>query len=310
LPLAELDAFAAVARLRSFRAAGKQRGVSASSLSEAMRRLEVRLGVRLLNRTTRSVTLTDAGQRLLERLAPTLGEIEAALDGLNSLRDRPAGRLRLNVPGIVARCVLPEIACRFLKLYPEITLEVTANDSLVDVIGEGFDAGVRYEEALHQDMIAIPIGPRRQRYVGAASPAYLAEHGVPHHPRDLLRHKAILHRFANGRVVPWTFVRGEETITINPVPTLIADANDFELHAAIAGLGVIFSFEEFLKPGLDSGALVPILPDWCDEFSGPFLYYPSRRYMPAPLRVFVDFVRAEARAVGRHEESRETAAEK
>lgn len=183
LPLAELDAFATIARLRSFRAAGKLRGVSASSLSEAMRRLEAQLGVRLFNRTTRSVTLTDAGERLLERLTPGLAEIETALDAINSFRDRPAGRLRLNVPGIVARNILPDIASRFLAAYPEIILEVSVNDAFVDVLAEGYDAGVRYEEALHQDMIAIPLGPRRQSYMGAAAPAYIERRGAPSHPR-------------------------------------------------------------------------------------------------------------------------------
>ena len=162
--------------------AGRVRGVSASSLSEAMRRLEARLGLRLLNRTTRSVTLTEAGQRLYDRLEPMLGGIGAAIEDINSLRDRPAGRLRLNVPGIVARLIMPDIACRFSRRsIPDITLEVISDDSFVDVLAEGFDAGVRYEESLHQDMIAIPIGPRRQRFVCAAAPAYLARHGTPAH---------------------------------------------------------------------------------------------------------------------------------
>lgn len=291
LPLADLEAFSAVARLRSFRAAGKLRGVSASSLSEAMRRLEDRLGLRLLNRTTRSVTLTDAGAKLLERLTPALGEIETALSDINSFRDRPAGRLRLNVPGIVARCVLPDIACRFLALYPDISLEVATQDALVDVLGEGFDAGIRYEEMLQPDMIALPIGPRQQTYVGVAAPSYLERYGEPLHPRDLLHHRAILHRFASGRIVSWRFERDGEVFAINPPAVLIADTIDMELAVAKAGHGIIFSFEDFVRDALRSGELVPILPDWTDTFSGPFLYYQSRKYMPAPLRAFVDFVR-------------------
>lgn len=295
LPLGELEAFTDVARLRNFRAAGKLRGVSASSLSEAMRRLEDRLGVRLLNRTTRSVALTDAGRKLLERIAPLLGEIETAVEDINSFRDRPAGRLRLNVPGIVARCVLPDIACRFLALYPEISMEVTTQDALVDVLAEGFDAGIRYEETLHQDMIAIPIGPAQQRYIGVAAPAYLERHGVPLHPRDLLHHRAILHRFASGRVTSWRFEREGEVFAVNPPAALIADTIDLELAAAKAGLGIIVSFEDFLIDDLQSGALVQILPDWIDTFSGPFLYYHGRKYMPGPLRAFVDFIKAERR---------------
>lgn len=291
LPLAELDAFAAVARLRSFRAAGKLRGVSASSLSEAMRRLEARLQVRLLNRTTRSVTVTDAGQRLLERLAPLLGEIETALDDINDFRGRPAGRLRLNVPNIVARCILPDIACRFMALYPDITLEVTAEDTYVDVIGEGYDAGIRYEEELHQDMIALPLGPRRQRYVAVASPDYLARFGTPMHPRDLVEHHGIQHRFASGRLATWSFERDGEVISVNPKARLIAGSLDMEQAAVLAGLGITLTFGELVAEAFACGALVEILPEWSESFSGPFLYYHSRTYMPAALRAFVDFVR-------------------
>ncbi|WP_439616178.1 LysR family transcriptional regulator [Shinella sp.] len=292
IPLADLDAFVAIARVKSFRAAAKLRGVSASALSEAMRRLEGRLDLRLFNRTTRSVTLTDAGERLLERLAPALAEVEAAIDGVNSLRNRPVGRLRLNVPGVVARFVLPPIATPFLQAYPGITLEVASNDALVDVLAEGFDAGIRYEEALHQDMIAVPIGPRRQRFVVAAAPSYIAEHGAPDHPRDLMQHRCILHRFASGRVLPWAFERGEEKMSLMPPACLISGSNEVELHAATAGLGLVCTFEEFLAPALATGALRIVMPDWIQTFSGPFLYYPSRTLMPAPLRAFVDFVKA------------------
>jgi DNA-binding transcriptional LysR family regulator len=295
LPLADLDAFSTVARLKSFRAAGKLRGVSASSLSEAMRRLEARLGLRLLNRTTRTVTLTEAGERLLDRLGPGLAEIEAAVDGINSFRDTPVGRLRLNVPNIVARNILPDIAGRFLKQYPGITLEVASNDAFVDVLAEGYDAGVRYEEALHQDVIAVPIGPRVQRFVGAAAPSYLAEHGAPKHPRDILQHRCILHRFPSGRVVPWTFEEDGREFTINPPAAMIAETTELEISIAIQGLGLIFGFEEFVAPALKSGELVPVLEEWAQSFPGPFLYYHSRRHMPAPLRAFVDFLRAEQR---------------
>ncbi|MFB9948026.1 LysR substrate-binding domain-containing protein [Rhizobium puerariae] len=298
LPLAELDAFATVARLKSFRAAGKLRGVSASSLSEAMRRLEARLGVRLLNRTTRSVTLTEAGERLLERLRPGLAEIAAAVDGINSFRDTPVGRLRLNVPSIVARNILPDIAGRFLRQYPGITLEVATNDAFIDVLAEGYDAGVRYEESLHQDMIAIPIGPRVQRVVGAAAPSYLAEHGAPRHPRDLLRHRCILHRFASGRIVPWVFEEEGREFAIHPPACLVAETTELEVRIAVQGLGIMFSFEEFLAPGFESGELVPVLENWTQSFSGPFLYYHGRSHMPAPLRAFVDFLKADQRRGG------------
>src|SRR5579859_4890740 len=173
IDLSDLDAFAAVARARSFRGAASLRGVAASSLSEAVRRLEARLGMRLLNRTTRSVTPTEAGQRLLERLTPALGEVAAAVDAVNDFRETPSGTLRLNVPTIVAYAILPDIAGRFLAAHPGITLEVTAQDDFIDVLAAGYDAGIRYGERLERDMIAVPIGPRTQRFVVAAAPAYL-----------------------------------------------------------------------------------------------------------------------------------------
>lgn len=290
LPLADLDSFATIARLRNFRAAAKLRGVSASSLSEAMRRLEARVGVRLLNRTTRSVTLTDAGERLLQRLSPTLADIELALDDINQFRERPFGRLRLNVPGIVARSVLPPIATAFLAAYPDIVLEVTVNDAFVDMVAEGYDAGIRYEESLHQDMIAVPIGPRQQRYVCVAAPSYLAAHGTPAHPRDLVAHHSVLHRFASGRVLDWRFERREERVIVTPPARMVAEAVDLELAAVRAGLGIMRTFWDFVEGDVEAGRLVTVLSDWDDVFSGPFLYYPSRRHMPTPLRLFIDFI--------------------
>lgn len=291
--LSDLGAFVAVTRARGFRGAAALRGVSPSSLSEAMRRLEAQLGVRLLNRTTRSVTPTEAGQRLLERISPALDDIAGALDTLNSFRDSPTGTLRLNVPMVVAQRVLPPLACRFLHAHPGITLELTTDDSFIDVLAAGFDAGIRYDESIARDMIAVPLGPRTQRFVAAASPAYLAAHGAPRHPADLLKHACIGHRFPSGVLAPWGFVRKGKAVKITPTGPLIASMPDVEVHAAVSGLGLIYLFEEYLRPALDSGALVPVLEDWWQSFSGPFLYYPSRTHMPAPLRAFVDFLKRE-----------------
>lgn len=291
--LADLDAFVAVARARSFRGAAALRGVSASALSEALRRLEARLGVRLLNRTTRSVTATEAGEALLDRITPVFGEIRAALDGINSFRDSPRGTLRLNVPTMVARRILPPIVNRFLAAHPGIVLEVVAEDTFIDVLAAGFDAGIRYDERLERDMIAVPIGPRRQRFIAAAAPSYLAVHGAPAHPRDVLDHACVRHRFASGVLATWEFERDGELIRVNPSGPLIASAMELEIAAAVAGLGLIYGFGEVIMPEIKSGALVPILEDWWQSFSGPFLYYPSRTLMPAPLRAFVDFVKAE-----------------
>jgi DNA-binding transcriptional LysR family regulator len=289
--LADLQAFAAVARARSFRGAATTRGVSASTLSEAVRRLESELGMRLLNRTTRSVTPTEAGAKLLERLTPALGEVAAAIDAVNSFRDSPTGTLRLNVPTIVARAILPPILSAFLEAHPGITVEVTAEDSFIDVLAAGFDAGVRYDERLEQDMIAVPIGPRIQRFVAAAAPAYLAKRGVPRHPKELLDHACIRHSFASGIALSWEFERNGEVVRISPAGPLVASNLELEVGIAVAGLGIIATFEEVLAPVIESGQLVPILEEWSQPFSGPFLYYASRRHMPVPLRSFVDYLR-------------------
>ncbi|WP_374310836.1 LysR family transcriptional regulator [Dongia sp.] len=290
--LADLDAFRAVAESRSFRRAAALRNVSASSLSAALQRLEAQLGLRLLNRTTRSVTPTEAGQRLLDRLRPALGEIGAALDAINDFRATPTGTLRLDVPHIVARHVLPGIAIPFLKAHPGITLEIRANDTFIDVLAAGFDAGIRYDESLERDMIRLPIGPRRQRFVLAASPGYLARAGTPRHPDDLLRHACIRHRFASGNILQWEFEKGHKTVKLKVAGPLIASTADLAVNVAIGGLGFVYTFEEYLAPALKAGSLTGVLPDWWAEFSGPYLYYPSRNLMPAPLRAFVDFVKA------------------
>ena len=288
--LADLDAFAAVARARSFRGAAALRGVSASGLSEAVRRLEACLGIRLLNRTTRSVTVTEAGARLLARLEPALGEVMAAV-GTAGRSDTPTGTLRLDVPAIVVRLVLPAIIGPFLLAHPGITLELVANDSFIDVLAAGFDAGIRYEERLERDMIAVPIGPATQRFATAASPAYLEAHGCPMHPHDLLGHDCIRHRFASGVPALWEFERDGQVVRVTPSGRLVANLITIEIEAAIAGVGIISTFEEELAPYIASGRLLPVLPDWWQSFSGPFLYYPSRSHMPPPLRAFVDFIR-------------------
>jgi DNA-binding transcriptional LysR family regulator len=295
--LNDLSAFVAVARAGGFRDAGRTSGASASSLSEAVRRLETKLGVRLLNRTTRSIAPTEAGERLLERLTPALGEIEAAMDVVNAFRDRPAGTLRLNVPASAARLVLPPIVAPFLKAYPDIRLEVVVEDGFVDVLTAGCDAGIRYGERLEQDMIATPIGPRVQRFATAASRDYLKARGVPGHPRDLLTHACLRGQFASGAVPIWEFERDGEVVRVDPTGPLIVRlgaAVDLAVSAAIGGLGVIHLFEGWLTPALQEGLLVPVLESWWQSFPGPFLYYPGRRHLPAPLRAFVDFIKSEA----------------
>jgi DNA-binding transcriptional LysR family regulator len=292
--LGDLNAFVSVARAGGFREAARATDASPSGLSEAVRRLETQLGVRLLNRTTRSVAPTEAGQRLLERLMPALTEVESALDVVNRFRDRPAGTLKLNVPVSAARLVLPAIVPRFLAAYPEIRLEVVAEDSFVDVLAGGFDAGIRYDERLEQDMIAVPIGPRTQRFAAAAAPAYLDRHGRPQHPRELLQHACLRGRFSSGATPPWEFERAGEIVQIEsagPLLVSMGTATDLAVDAAIAGAGIICLFEDWLRPHFLSGALEPILEPWWQRFPGPFLYYSGRRLVPTPLRAFIDFVR-------------------
>lgn len=287
--ISDLEALLAVARVRSFRGGARAIGSSASAVSDAVRRLEAELGVRLLHRTTRSVTPTEAGVRLIDRLGPALAEVDAALDVVNSYRDRPAGTLRLNVPISAARLVLPAFVPPFLAAYPDIRLEVIAEDNFVDVLAAGCDAGIRYDDRLENDMIAVPIGPRMQRFAAAAAPGYLAVRGRPEHPRDLLSHACLRGQFASGAMPPWEFERDGEKVLVDPTGPLlvrVGAAADLAVDAAVAGTGIVYLFEDWLRPLLE-----PVLRPWWPSFSGPFLYYSGRRLVPAPLRAFVDFIK-------------------
>lgn len=293
--LGDLSAFVAVARAGGFREGARLSGASASGLSDAVRRLEAQLGVRLLNRTTRSVVPTEAGKGLLDRLMPALSEMEAALDVVNVFRERPTGTLRLNVPVSAARLVLPQIVPAFLEAYPDIQMEVITEESFVDVIAAGCDAGIRYDERLSPDMIAVPIGPRIQRFALGASGAYLERRGRPDHPRDLLAHACLRSRFSSGVETVWEFEREGETVVVEPTGPLLVTAgggSDLAVNAAIAGTGIVALFEDWLRPHFECGALEPVLESWWPSFSGPFLYYPGRRLVPAPLRAFIDFVKS------------------
>ena len=287
--LADLDAFVAVARARGFRGAAASRGASASGLSEAVRRLEGALGVRLLNRTTRSVTPTEAGERLLERLGPALGEIESGLDVVNSFRDNPRGALKLNVPVIVAMKVLPPIVSRFLAAYPGVRLEIVASDDFIDVVGAGFDAGIRYEERIERDMIAVPMDrhPALRRRCGAV----LSRR--PRDPRPSTRtrrprlHPPPVCERRRRRLGVRARRRGRADQAGRAARRL---GDRTRAWRSDCGPGDRLHFEEFLREALDRGELTEVLADWRQSFSGPFLYYPSRN-MPAPLRAFVGFIR-------------------
>lgn len=293
--LRDLEAFIAVAQTKGFREAARINGASPSALSEAVRRLEADLGVRLLHRTTRSVMPTEVGARLLERVAPALLDVGASLEAIGSRDGGPSGTLRLNVPVSAARLILPHIVVPFLAAYPDIRLEVAGETSLVDVLAAGFDAGIRYDDRLEQDMIAVPIGPRVQRFATAASSDYLDRMGRPEHPRDLLRHHCLRTRFPSGVMEVWEFERNGEIVKVDPTGPLIVragSASDLLVEAAIGGLGVVNIFEDALRPLMSDGRLEPILEPWWQPFPGPFLYYYGNRLVPAPLRAFLDFIKA------------------
>ena len=294
IDMALLDAVVAVAKAGGFREAARVTGSNASRLSDAVRRAEQQLGIRLFHRTTRTVVLTEAGRALMERLLPAINEVNAALDAVNRYRNTTGGTLRLNVPVSATRLVLPALVPEFLQRYPDIRLEIVAESSVQDVFRDGCDAGIRYDERLEQDMVAMPIGPRQQRFALAASPAYLAEHGRPEHPRDLIHHRCLRGRYASGLMADWTFSHEGEEISVEtsgPLVVSVGGAMDLAVEAAIAGSGVIYLFDEWLRPALDSGRLEPLLQPWWLTFSGPWLYYNDRRLIPAPLQAFIDFVR-------------------
>ncbi|WP_313412234.1 LysR family transcriptional regulator [Rhodospirillum rubrum] len=285
--LADLDAFAAVARLGSFRKAAKERGVSPSALSHCVRRLEDRLGVRLLNRTTRSLAPTEAGERLLDRLGPALSSIEGALSEIDGFRDRPFGRLRLSVPRSAAAFALAPLVARFTRLYPEVDLEVEADDGLVDVVAAGFDAGVRIGENIALDMISLPLGPPL-RLVIVGAPSLLAGAPPLTDPADLRRFPTIAFRFPEG-VYRWELEKAGRRVTVDPTGPLCVNDHTL-LEAASAGAGLACVLRPRAADWLADGRLRPVLEDWCPAFPGLRLYYPSRR-MTAALRAFIETLR-------------------
>lgn len=289
--ISDLQAFAVIARLRSFRRAATELGVSPSALSHTIRGLESRLDLRLLNRSTRSVAPTEAGERLLARLAPALLEIDTALGELDEFRGAPHGTLRINAPHAAVEHVLPHIVTRFLTENPGMRLEVVADNALVDIVAGGFDAGIRFGESLDQDMIALPIGPK-QRFVVVASPAYLATHGTPQTPRELPSHRCIGIRFPSGHAYRWAFEKAGERLDIEIAGALVTSAQSLTLGAAEAGLGLAYVYECAARHAIAAGRLVTVLDDWRPAEPGFFLYYPSRKQVPGGLDAFVALVRA------------------
>jgi DNA-binding transcriptional LysR family regulator len=297
IDLAALDSFAAIARHGNFRRAAVERGVSPSTLSQTLRDLEARLGVRLLNRTTRSVALTDAGAALLRSLQPALGQIAAAVDEVRSVQDAPSGPLRINAPEPAVDLVLAPLAAAFLAAYPAVRLEVISETGFVDIVAKGFDAGVRWEESLAQDMVAVPLGPP-QRYVVVATPQVVARYGAPAHPGELVGRPCLHVRFPSGAEPPWEFERRGEVVRIAPRGPLLTTSPSLLMRAALDGVGFLQTFDAAAAPHLASGRLVEVLADWSEPFPGPRLYYPSRRHPPSALRAFVEFIQERRRREG------------
>jgi DNA-binding transcriptional LysR family regulator len=287
---AELEAFLAVARERSFRRAADALAVSPSAISHTIRALEARLGARLVNRTTRSVSLTQAGQRLQARLAPAFADITGAVEEVASGGDRPAGLLRLTVPRVAAQMVLAPVLGRFLLQYPAIRLEVTVDDALVDSVADGFDAGIRLAEQVRRDMEGVPIGGAL-RGVVVGSPAYLTAHGIPCAPGDLHRFHWLNYRQPfSGRLLPWEFVREGEVVALSLEGPLASNDPDLLIAAALDGAGLAYVTEATIADHLAAGRLVRVLDEWCPAFEGWRLYYPRNRHLAPALKALIDFL--------------------
>ena len=288
--LSILSAFLTVAEERSFTRAAKRLGVSPSAMSHAMRGLEHRLGVRLLSRTTRSVAPTDAGEQLLARLRPALTEVGYALDQISGLRDKPAGRVRILVPRLAVASVLAPKLGQFARDYPEILLDVTTDDSRMDIVAGGFDAGIHFGEYIEKDMIAVRVSPdHRPAIVG--SPEYFDSRPKPKSPRDLLNHRCINFRHGSAGLYRWEFEKGKKSLSVAVNGPLIVDDVELVTRAAMDGVGLAFLSEEQVVPHLASGALVRVLEAWCQPYPGFFLYYPSRRQQPPALAALIDVLR-------------------
>jgi DNA-binding transcriptional LysR family regulator len=289
--LSELAAFDAVARHRSFRRASEERGVTASAISHAVSSLEARVGIRLLNRTTRSVSLTDAGAMLLSQLSPAFGEIGSALDALNQFRDTPFGTVRINAPNSVAPFVLGPVLGPLLQRNPNLAIEIVATDRLVDIVEEGFDAGIRLGESLREGMTAVKIRPRLRLLV-VGSPAYFDGRPAPQTPADLKDHVCIQNMYPNTNRYPWFFSRDGDEVEFEPTGPIALHDHELMIEAALAGIALAYVWENRAQPYLADGRLVACLEDWIVPEDWLYIYYPTRKHMSAGLRAIVEMLRA------------------
>jgi len=288
---AELRAFAAVAEAASFSRAARRLGVSPSALSQTLRGLEERLGVRLLNRTTRSVTPTEAGDRLLDRLRPLFAEFDQAVQEVNRFRDAPAGRLRINVPRFAAAHLVGPVLGRFHGAHPGVELEVVVDDTITDIVASRFDAGIRLGETLERDMVAVPLTGALE-LAAVATPEYFAEHGVPESPADLHRHRCLRFRWpGGGDLYRWEFEQGGREMVLAVDGPLVVNDAALMLQAALGGAGIAYLLDRQAQADIEAGRLRRVLRDWSPRFPGFYLYHPGRRQMPPALRVFIDVLR-------------------
>lgn len=290
LNFSDFATFIAVARHKSFRAAGDELGLSPSAISHAIKQLEQRLKIRLFNRTTRSVSLTEAGLSLFERLRPAFDEINTMLDEVNCFRDTPMGTLKINTSRIASRLVLMPLVAGFSREYPDIKVEITTEDKLVDIVQQEFDAGIRLNTTVEKDMIAVPIGPKIKLVV-VATPEYLARVPAPTHPRELVNHQSVVFRFQSGRPYHWEFEGPEGKLEILPSGNITVDDMDSALEAVLCSAGLGFLYHEQVKEHLASGKLVQVLEEWLPERPSLQLYYPNRQYMTCGLRAFLDYIK-------------------
>ncbi|MCP1204050.1 LysR family transcriptional regulator [Pantoea sp. B550] len=291
LNLNDLALFVAVARARSFTKAGAQLGVSQSALSHAMRGLEERLGVRLLARSTRSVSPTEAGERLLRSLAPRLEEIEMEVASIVISRDQPSGTIRLSAPEHAARTIVYAAVARVVSEYPDICVEISVDHALIDIVADRFDAGIRLGDQVASDMIAVPIAPGlRMAVVGTRS--YFAAHPEPQTPSDLARHNCITLRLPTyGNLLPWEFQKGGKEVSISAEGQLIFNTNSLGLQAVMGGLGLGYCPEDEVEEEIVTGRLIRVLEDWCPIWPGYHLYYPSRRQQTPAFALLIDALR-------------------
>ncbi|MDB5655664.1 MAG: transcriptional regulator, LysR family [Tardiphaga sp.] len=287
----QLSAFLGVARLASFQRAGKEIGLSTSAVSYAIRGLEEGLGVSLFHRTTRSVALTEAGQRLFERLQPALRDVTDAFDEMNNFRNTPSGTLRINTSRPAASILIAPLMKRFLAAYPAINLDVVDEDGFTDIVAGGFDAGVRLSESIPEDMVAVRLGPP-QRFVVIGAPDYFQRFPTPVHPSELELHQCVRFRFSSGRIFRWEFEKEGEVIELDVQGQATLGDQRLVCEAVLNGVGLGYVFEGLVHSEIEDGRVIRVLDDWCTPFPGFMLYYPRQRRMPSALRAFIDMARA------------------